>query len=56
MATPGKLASLKGVPLLVDTGDAELDKTFAGYLKVITGYRKSVIYPVSNGVGAKQTY
>jgi len=41
-----KLATLKGQPLLVDTGDADLDMQLHGYLRVITGWRKEVIYPV----------
>jgi predicted polyphosphate/ATP-dependent NAD kinase len=55
VATPGKLASLRGAPLLVDTGDAKLDKTLAGYVRVTTGYGKSVIYHVSNGAEPKLT-
>ncbi len=46
-ATPGKLAALGGRPLLVDTGDSELDRSFGGYLRVTTGYRIAVLYRVS---------
>jgi len=46
VATPRKMASLGGRPLLVDTGDEETDRMFGGYIRVITGYRRSAIYPV----------
>ena len=45
-ATPGKLAALGGRPLLVDTGDAEFDRSMAGYVRVTTGYRQAVLYRV----------
>ena len=48
LATPGKLASLQGKPLLVDTGDPALDAELSGYLRVITGYREQAIYQVAN--------
>jgi predicted polyphosphate/ATP-dependent NAD kinase len=46
VATPEKLASLQGRPLRADTGDADLDLALAGYIRVITGYRREVVYPV----------
>lgn len=48
VATPNKLASLKGAPLLVDTGDPELDAELSGYTRILTGYGRSVIYRISN--------
>jgi predicted polyphosphate/ATP-dependent NAD kinase len=45
-ATEGKLASLEGAPLMVDTGDPELDRSLSGYVAVITGYRRKAIYRV----------
>ena len=48
VATPEKLASLKGRPLLVDTGDRELDIELSGYVKVITGYRLRGIYRIKS--------
>ena len=37
VATPSKLAALAAGNLYVDTGDAALDKAFAGYRRVLTG-------------------
>ncbi len=45
-ATPEKLASLQGRPLCADTGDAALDAALAGYVRVITGYRREAVYPL----------
>lgn len=38
VATPGKMAELRGRPFLVDTGDPEADAMLAGYHRVKTGY------------------
>jgi len=38
VATPGKLAELRGRPLLVDTGDPEADALLAGWHRVKIGY------------------
>jgi predicted polyphosphate/ATP-dependent NAD kinase len=46
IATPNKLTSLRGRPLLVDTGDSEVDKMMTGYIRVTTGYRRSSVVPV----------
>jgi predicted polyphosphate/ATP-dependent NAD kinase len=43
VSTKEKLFSLNG-PLLVDTGDHELDKTLAGYVRVITGYNEESVW------------
>ena len=45
-ATQTKLTGLRGLPLLVDTGDIEADELLRGYTKVVTGYREIVMYPV----------
>ena len=47
VATRSKLLGLGGRPLLVDTGDANLDDELCGYTKVITGYQQSHIYRIS---------
>ncbi|MBV1914881.1 MAG: ATP-NAD kinase family protein [Pseudomonadales bacterium] len=48
LATPTKLEALAGRPLLVDTGDAALNKQLSGYCRVDTGFDSSVLYPVGN--------
>ncbi len=49
VAAPTKLAALGGKPLLVDTGDEELDRAFEGYMKVVTGYGRRAAYKVKSG-------
>jgi predicted polyphosphate/ATP-dependent NAD kinase len=44
-----KILSLGGRPLLVDTGDPEIDQAMSQHIKVITGYGESIIYPVKGG-------
>ncbi len=44
IATKAKLASLSGRPLLLDTGDADLDRELSGYFRVTTGYSDYVMY------------
>jgi len=46
IASKSKLDALAERPLLVDTGDIELDHQLYGLTKVITGYRDYVLYPV----------
>ena len=46
VATKTKLQALNGRPLIADTGDSELDKALSGHIKVITGYKDQVLYPV----------
>jgi predicted polyphosphate/ATP-dependent NAD kinase len=47
VATEQKILSLHGRPLLVDTGDHELDETLIGYIRVVTGYRRSAVCKVA---------
>ncbi|MGB9021887.1 MAG: ATP-NAD kinase family protein [Candidatus Bathyarchaeia archaeon] len=47
VATKHKIHSLKAKRLLVDTGDSQLDKELAGYVKAIAGYREFSVLPVS---------
>lgn len=46
VATKTKLQALSGRPLIADTGDLELDKELSGHIKVVTGYKDQVLYPV----------
>ncbi len=46
IATKSKLKALDGRPLVVDTGDPELDEQLKGTTKIITGYHDAVIYRV----------
>lgn len=48
IATPKKLATLRGRPLLVDTGDSEVDRMLTGYIRVITGYQRRSVHRVSS--------
>ena len=47
IATPEKLASFHGAPLLIDTGDAAVDSMLSGYFRVLTGYRREAVYRAS---------
>jgi predicted polyphosphate/ATP-dependent NAD kinase len=46
VAPEAKLVELRGAPLLVDTGDLELDASLAGFIRVVTGPGASSFYPV----------
>jgi predicted polyphosphate/ATP-dependent NAD kinase len=46
VASPGKLANLKGTTLLVDTGDPKVDEMLSGYRKVVIGYARRTVYKV----------
>ena len=47
VATPNKLATLRGKSLRVDTGDHTLDEELKGYHKLHTGYGRRTIYRVA---------
>jgi predicted polyphosphate/ATP-dependent NAD kinase len=47
VATPGKLAGLGGNPLLVDTGDADLDAELRGYIRVVVNQRQESMQRVA---------
>ncbi|MEX2962021.1 ATP-NAD kinase family protein [Microbulbifer sp. TYP-18] len=49
VATKTKVTGLQGRPLLVDSGDPQLDEQWSGFIRVITGYRDAILYPLSNG-------
>ncbi len=46
IATPEKLGRLHGHPMIIDTGDRKTDLMISGYMKIITGYNETRIYPV----------
>jgi predicted polyphosphate/ATP-dependent NAD kinase len=48
IATKSKLNALNNRPLIADTGDAELDQALSGYMKITTGYKDQVLYPVAS--------
>ena len=47
VASQTKLLSLGGGPLLVDTGDEELDRSLAGYTRVVTALGRMTMYRVA---------
>jgi predicted polyphosphate/ATP-dependent NAD kinase len=48
LATMEKIATLKGAPLLVDTGDDKLDRALRGYMQVTTGLGERVMLKVES--------
>jgi predicted polyphosphate/ATP-dependent NAD kinase len=46
IATPEKMEELFGKPLLVDTGDQELDEELRGFVSVIVGDSRELIWPL----------
>lgn len=48
VASPRKLASLRGRPLFADTGDQDLDRQLAGYVRVVAGRHREVVYALSD--------
>ena len=46
VATKQKIQSLYGRPLLVDTGDGNIDRMLAGHYRIITGYHEHIVYRV----------
>lgn len=49
LATREKILKLRGQPLLVDTGDRELDEYLSGYHSVICDYNETIVCKVSPG-------
>ena len=50
IATREKISTLTGRPLLVDTGDAALDASLAGYIRVVVGYNDEVLMRVGSSL------
>jgi predicted polyphosphate/ATP-dependent NAD kinase len=51
VATQQKLLALEERPLLVDTGDEDLNAELCGYRRVVTNLNESTVYPVSTEAG-----
>jgi predicted polyphosphate/ATP-dependent NAD kinase len=51
VATKTKLNALDGKPLLVDTGDSQLDDDITGVVPVLCGYNDQLLYPIGNPNG-----
>ena len=49
LATKDKILKLRGQPLLVDTGDTELDAYLSGYHSVICDYNETIVCKVCPG-------
>ena len=49
LATKEKIIKLRGQPLLVDTGDAQLDEYLSGYHYVVCDYNETIICKVCPG-------
>ncbi|WP_194927195.1 ATP-NAD kinase family protein [Catenulispora pinisilvae] len=54
VATEAKVVALGGRPLLVDTGDDALDRAFPRYVRVGTGWRRTILYPLNNPLNSLQ--
>jgi len=48
IATQDKLVALDGRPLLVDTGDEDLNAALSGYARVVTGYHDYTMFRVGH--------
>lgn len=48
VATTNKILSLQGNPLLVDTGDDEVNKMLSGYTQVVTGFNERAVVRVAS--------
>jgi predicted polyphosphate/ATP-dependent NAD kinase len=48
VSTTGKIHSLRGRPLWVDTSDRAVDEMLSGHIRVVTGYNEQIVYRVSS--------
>jgi predicted polyphosphate/ATP-dependent NAD kinase len=48
VATKRKLGTLEGRPLLVDSGDVQLDDAFPDVVRVWAGYKEELLYPIGH--------
>lgn len=49
ISTREKIHSLRGRPMFTDTGDRNMDEELSGYIRVVTGYREEIVYPLKCG-------
>lgn len=47
VSTIDKITSLGGKPLLIDSGNTDVDDMFRGYVKVIVGYQRYLVYRIA---------
>lgn len=47
LSSKTKMRALQGRPLLMDSGDAQLDAEWTGTMIVTTGYEDTIVYPLS---------
>jgi predicted polyphosphate/ATP-dependent NAD kinase len=47
ISTRQKINALRGRPLLIDTGDYDVNLMLQGFTRVITGYKEQIVYPVA---------
>ena len=47
VATEAKITALGGRPLLVDTGDPAVDRLLSGYIRVVSGYGRELVYRIA---------
>jgi predicted polyphosphate/ATP-dependent NAD kinase len=50
VSTKSKITALAGRPLIVDSGDPQLDQEWAGVKEILTGYQDRILYPVGTGL------
>lgn len=46
ISTKTKITALQGRPLIIDSGDIELDQSWRGSIEVLTGYQDNIVYPL----------
>jgi len=47
ISTKTKITGLNGRPLIIDSGDPDLDREWGGTLEIITGYDDALVYPLA---------
>jgi predicted polyphosphate/ATP-dependent NAD kinase len=48
VATKNKIFSLQGRPLLLDTGDDDVNDTLSGYIQVVSGPAERIVLKVES--------